>query len=243
MKTFAVIPARFASTRFPGKPLALIHGKPMVQWVIEGVQTARRVDEVIVATDHLDIASVAKQAGARPVMTASDLPSGSDRVWDAIKSESCELIINIQGDEPLISGDEVDCLIDLLRSKPKLQMATLATELSANDLDNLNIVKVVCNQNNEAIYFSRFPIPYSRCKEVPPKLALKHIGIYGYRKSFLQSYCEHGVTSIEEMESLEQLRALFLGAKIGVLQVTHRGWGIDTQEDLLRLERILKGNI
>lgn len=241
MKVVAVIPARYGSTRFPGKPLALICDKPLLQWVIEGVQQSKAISKLIVATDDKRILDLAESLGVKAVMTASELPSGSDRVWAAVKSEDCDVVVNIQGDEPLITGDILDQLVDCFEQSSKLEMSTLAEEISPNEIDNSNIVKLITNKNNEAIYFSRFNMPYSRKEYTKGDNAnLKHIGLYAYKKSFLKKFCEQSPVAIEESESLEQLRALYLGAKIKVIKVKHQFKGVDTLADAKDVEKIIR---
>jgi 3-deoxy-manno-octulosonate cytidylyltransferase (CMP-KDO synthetase) len=246
LKFIGVIPARYASTRFPAKPLALIQGKPMIQWVVEGALKSNVLSEVVVATDHPDIEKAARASGARVVMTDSDLPSGTDRIYAATKDLACDVVINIQGDEPLVKADWIDRLCNLFvaSNSSELEMATLAHPISAADLQSLNAVKVVLNQKDEALYFSRYSIPYSRVtvaeNEIPPG-CLKHIGMYAYRKEFLAAFCQAPVAELEKAESLEQLRALYLGAKIKVLRVNEATPGVDTPEDLVRIENILRG--
>lgn len=237
MKVIGVIPARYGSTRFPGKPLALIAGKPLLQWVIEASKTSKHIHELIVATDDERIMKLAKDCGVKAVMTDSDLPSGTDRIWAALKKEQFDIALNIQGDEPLITGDILDTLIESMINNPKSEMATLGHPFkSFKDVENPNVVKIILNQNNEAIYFSRFPIPYSREKEFSQGVNLQHIGLYGYRKAFLQKFCETAAIPLELHEGLEQLRALHLGAKIQVTSVEYETRGVDTPEDVLIVE-------
>ena len=247
MKAIGVIPARWGSTRFPGKPLEKISGKPLLQWVIEGARKSRKLSEVCVATDDDRIVSLAKSLGAKAVMTDSDLPTGTDRVWQAARAypelSKDDVIVNIQGDEPLIDGDLLDQLVTPFESAPEIEMATLGRALDLESLQSVNTAKIVLDLNGEALYFSRFPIPYSR---VPAKEstqlagALKHIGIYAYRKGFLERFCAQAPTLLETYEGLEQLRALYLGARIKVVQVEHDSWGVDTPEDIQKIENILK---
>ncbi len=240
-----VIPARYASTRFPGKPLTPIAGREMIKWVIEGARTSKLLTDIWVATDDDRIAQAAQSVGAKVAMTDSDLPSGTDRIWAAIEKIDCDVVINIQGDEPLVSADWVDALAKPLIAEPALEMATLAHPLSMEELQSPNAVKVVVDQTGNALYFSRFPIPYSReeakASQIPG--ALKHIGMYGYRKSFLQRFCAAKQAEIEKAESLEQLRALYLGAKIRVMKVATRSFGVDTPEDVKLVEEVLKNRI
>lgn len=237
-----VIPARYASTRFPGKPIAKIAGREMIKWVIEGAQTSKLLTEVWVATDDDRIAEAARSVGAKVAMTDSDLPSGTDRIWAAIENLDCDVVINIQGDEPLVSAAWVDALAEPLIREPSLEMATLAHPLSMEELQSPNAVKVVVDQTGNALYFSRFAIPYSREAASAGTLnaALKHIGMYGYRKSFLKRFCAAKQAEIEKAESLEQLRALYLGAKIRVVPVETRSYGVDAPEDVKLVEEILR---
>jgi 3-deoxy-manno-octulosonate cytidylyltransferase (CMP-KDO synthetase) len=238
-----VIPARWGSTRFPGKPLALISGKPLLQWVIEGARSSQKLSEIIVATDDQRIAKLAESTGCRAVMTPSELPTGTDRIWEAVRSLSLgrdsDVVVNIQGDEPLISGSLLDQLLAPFDSDPSLEMATLGRSLDRESLESVNTAKIVVNAKDEALYFSRFPIPYSRNKADRFDGALKHIGIYAYRREFLRRFCSQGPTSIELAESLEQLRALYLGARIKVVRVEHESWGVDSPEDVEKIEKIM----
>ena len=234
----AVIPARYGSTRFPGKPLALIHNKPLLQWVIEGVRSAQSISHLIVATDDSRIESLCKELGVDVVMTDSDLPSGSDRVWAAIKDKDCDVVVNVQGDEPLITAELIDQLVAPFQKDSSLEMATLAEALKIEDAQNTNIVKLILNKDNEAIYFSRFNIPYSKGSDLEGA-NLKHIGLYAYRKDFLEQFCNQQPVAIEKMESLEQLRALYMGARIKVIMVQQLLKGVDTPEDAKQVEKIL----
>jgi len=242
-RVLGVIPARYGATRFPGKPLEKILGKELIVWVIEGAKQSKLLSEVLVATDDQRIAAVAMKAGVRVVMTESALPSGSDRIWAAIKNENCDVVINIQGDEPLITGVLIDRLIEPMLKDTTLEMATLAHPLTSDEeLHSMNAVKVVVNQKGEALYFSRYAIPYSRLSAKQAGLggALKHIGLYAYRKNFLGQFCAAPPAEIEKAESLEQLRALHLGARIKVVTVRENLVGVDTPEDLRKVEGILK---
>ncbi len=242
MKIIGVIPARLKSVRFPEKPLAKILGKEMIAWVIEGAQSSKLLTELWVATDDQRIADVAQKAGAKVAMTDPELPSGSDRIWAAIAKEDCDIVINIQGDEPLIHGDLIDRLIQPLKEDTSLQMATLAHPISIEEFQSPNSVKVVVDQKGNALYFGRSPIPYSRdnAKQSDLSGCLKHIGMYGYRKDFLKTFCAAPQAEIEKAESLEQLRALALGAKMRVVRVEEKSMGVDTPEDLKRVEAFLK---
>lgn len=241
MKAVGVIPARYASTRFPGKPLALIKGRPMLAWVIEGAKQSKLLKEIIVATDDERIAQVAKNGGVRAVMTDSKLPSGSDRVWAAIQDLDVDVAVNIQGDEPLITGKLLDQLVAPFAVDSQLNMATLGRELQPGDMQSNTTAKIVLNHRDEALYFSRLPIPYSRV-DAPHAggVGLKHIGLYAYRKDFLKQFCAQQPVPLELAEGLEQLRALYLGARIRVIRVEHESWGVDTPEDVKKIEQILE---
>jgi 3-deoxy-manno-octulosonate cytidylyltransferase (CMP-KDO synthetase) len=242
MKVVGVIPARFASTRYPGKALALIQNKEMILWVIEGAAKAKLLDEVLVATDDERIRQVVEAAGHRAVMTNSELASGTDRIFAAVQKENWDLVVNIQGDEPLINGNMIDSLVKPMLDDPSLEMGTLAHALSAEELDSPHSVKVVVNDRSEAVYFSRYPIPYSRIRpEKPPFLAaLKHIGMYAYKMRFLEKYCRAPQSPLEIAEALEQLRALSMGARIKVIEIQEKSWGVDTPEDLAKIEEIVR---
>ena len=238
----AVIPARFGAQRFPGKALAPILGKPMIHWVVEGVSQSKLIKKIIVATDDQRISDVCQKLNVKVVMTSPELASGSDRVYEAIKNEPEELILNIQGDEPLIQGSLVDQMAQAMIEESEWEMFTLAESLDDQDLDNPSVAKILLNQRQEAIYFSRFPIPYSRGKKQPKEraAALKHIGLYGYKKDFLRMFCQTPPVTMEKMEGLEQLRALYLGGRIKVLRVDYESRGVDTPEDVEKVEKNLR---
>lgn len=242
MRAIGVIPARFASTRFPGKPLKAILGKPLLQWVIEAAKESKLLEEIWVATDHPEIEKLAKSCGVKAVMTDPDLATGSDRVYQAVKNTEAEVVLNIQGDEPLITGGLLDQLAEPMLSDKTLQMATLGRKLQPGDLESKTTAKIVLNHRNEALYFSRFPIPYSRV-DAPDNgaVGLKHIGLYAFRKTFLAEFCAQSPTPLELAEGLEQLRALYLGARIRVVEVEHESWGVDTPEDVAKVEAKLMG--
>lgn len=241
MKVVGVIPARYGSTRFPGKPLVPVAGKPLIQWVIEACQSSRLLSDVIVATDHGEIFELAEKLGVKVAMTASELPSGSDRVYAAVLNEDADVIVNIQGDEPLLEGRLLDQLVQPFEDSSELQMSTLATPIKdLEELKSPNVVKVVTAGNGDALYFSRFPIPYSRLDAEPPVAACsKHIGLYAYRKEFLAEFCRQTPVALEMSESLEQLRALYLGATIRVVSVDCELHGVDTPEDVSKVESVL----
>lgn len=239
MKIIAVIPARYGSTRFPGKPLVQLKGKPLIQWVIEGAKSAKLVSEIYVATDDQRIADAVTTAGGKFLLTRSECPTGTDRIYEATQNLNFDVVLNIQGDEPQITAEYIDLLAKAFIDQPSLDMATLAHPIAFEDIENPNAVKVIKNANNEAIYFSRFAIPYSREKVTGTPVCEKHIGLYGYTKNFLNKFCNSEQSAIEKAESLEQLRALHLGAKIKVLSVKKPIQGVDTPEDLAKLEKML----
>lgn len=241
MKFLAVIPARYGSGRFPGKPLELLKGKPILQWVVEGAKKSTLISEVIVATDDQRIADLCQKIGVNFKMTPTTCETGTDRIFVATQDLNFDFVLNIQGDEPLIGPEFIDPMIEAFKKEPQLDMTTLAHPIEASDIENLNAVKVITDQYSNAIYFSRFPIPHSRVSAGENSaVCLKHIGLYGFSKGFLQKFCTTKPTEIEKCESLEQLRALYLGAKIKVLKVTKATYGVDTPEDLQKLERLIK---
>jgi 3-deoxy-manno-octulosonate cytidylyltransferase (CMP-KDO synthetase) len=243
VKIVGIIPARHASTRFPGKPLALIAGKPLIQHVAEQCQKAKSLSEIIVATDDERIASVARQF-CRVEMTRADHPSGSDRIAEVAGRIPCDAIVNIQGDEPLIDPAVVDAVANALAQN---EMSTAATPIkNLSEYDNPNVVKVVVNAAGRALYFSRRTIPYLReaaSRPVPEQLAafpfLKHLGIYGYRRETLLRLVKFPVSPLENAEKLEQLRALENGIQIAVVKVDYDSIGVDMPEDVARVEKIL----
>ena len=232
MKVLCVIPARYASTRLPGKPLALIAGKPMIQHVYERACHAVIPQEVVVATDSKIVADVVKEFGGKVMMTSPDHPSGTDRLAEvALSYPDIDVIVNVQGDEPMIPPEVIDRLAQAFADDQDLNMATLKTLMGEEDYNNPNAVKVVTDQNGYALYFSRSLLPYPRNRKADFKV-YKHVGIYAYRRSFLLSYAAYEPTPLEQIEGLEQLRVLENGQRIKVLESKFQGIGIDTQEDL-----------
>ncbi len=243
MQTYALIPSRFGSSRFPGKPLAMLAGKPLVAWVVEAVKKARSLDEVIVATDDARIADAVAKYGGRAVMTPSELPSGTDRIACAAGDfADDDILVNIQGDEPLIDPALVDALATKLKGEPRWDMATAVTPIkSAADLAAKSVVKVVIDRFGGALYFSRAPIPCDRDHEadLASGLYVRHLGIYAYRGGFLKRFVAERPCRLEQTEKLEQLRALWMGAKIAVVETVDEGVGVDTPEDAERVAAIL----
>ncbi len=235
MKIACIIPSRYESTRLPGKPLRMIHGKTLIRRVFEQASKAKIPDALLVATDHEDIAAEVRRFGGIPVMTSKDCPTGTDRLAEVVRQYAdFDIIVNVQGDEPMIDPDVIDRLALMLRNRPDLDMATASTPLSEEEYNDPSAVKVVVSQKGEALYFSRSLIPYPR--KAFAAAPQKHVGIYAYRRDFLLAYAEMAQTPLEITESLEQLRALEMGYKIGVIQGVEPGIGIDTEEDLKRAE-------
>ena len=247
MKIVGVIPSRFGSSRFPGKPLAQIAGKPLVAWVVEAAKKARTLDDVIVATDDARIAEAVERHGGKAVMTPSDLPSGTDRIAVAAGDfADDDILVNIQGDEPLIDPALIDALAARLRDDAALDMSTAVSPIaSPGDIAAKTVVKVVLDRFDRALYFSRSPIPADRDGTVDPAggLYLRHLGIYAYRGAFLRRYVAEKPCEIEMAEKLEQLRALWMGAKIAVVRTLDSGVGVDTPEDAERVGKILAERI
>ena len=237
MKFACVIPARYASTRLPGKPLADIAGKPMIQRVYEQVAKAKKPALVIVATDDQRVFDKVESFGGMALMTQPNHPTGTDRLAEvASDHQDVDVIINVQGDEPLIDEDVIDQLADLFLEDADLQMATVASPLLEDEYDEPSAVKVICNKQGDAMYFSRSLIPYPRHAFINPPM--KHVGIYAYRRQFLLDYAKMDPTPAEETESLEQLRALENGYAIRVIKTDKRFVGVDTPEDLERVNAI-----
>ena len=238
MKAICVIPARYASTRLPGKPLSMIAGKPMIQRVYERACQAKLVDEVVVATDNDLVKSAVDAFGGKAVMTSPDHPSGTDRLAEVVlQYPDVDVIVNVQGDEPMIPPEVIDRLAAVFNEDPDLQMATMKVRMDEADYDNPAAVKVVTDLNGYALYFSRSLMPYPRNKPEDFKV-FKHVGIYAYRRGFLLKYAALAPTPLERTESLEQLRALENGYKIKVLESDFQGIGVDTPEDLAAVNEL-----
>lgn len=239
-----MIPSRWGSTRFPGKSLFPLCGKPLVQWVYEAAKRAESLDEVMVATDDRRIADAVAAFGGKAVMTRADHPSGTDRVAEAAKAGRDDIVINIQGDEPLIRPELIDALAERMKADKEWAMATAATPIrSERDLQARTVVKVVLARDGGALYFSRLPIPCRRDGEpdLSSGLYLRHVGIYAYRGEFLERLVREPPCPLELTEKLEQLRALYIGGRIAVILTEEPGVGIDTPEDAEAVERVLAG--
>jgi len=245
MKVAAIIPARWASSRFPGKPLAPIAGKPMIQWVYERTRQSKSVSDVIVATDDERIVNAVTSFGGRAAVTPSELPSGTDRVAFVARTLEVDAIINVQGDEPLIDPEAIDVLANTLLADNSTKMATLVRKITTpGEIDNPNIVHVVIDHNKNALYFSRAAIPYARdidkAKWIDHYPYYDHIGIYAYRKEFLLQLTELPISMLEQAEKLEQLRVLENGYKIKVGFVSMQPICVDVPDDIERVENHLR---
>lgn len=247
MSATVIIPARMAASRFPGKPLAKILGKPMIEWVVLRSRMAA-VTRVIVATDSPEIAEVVRGFGGEVVLTRADHENGTSRIAEVAAELDDDIVVNVQGDEPAIHPDDINAVVQPLRDDVTLPMATLAEPMTHHpDVFDPNIVKVVWDQNRRALYFSRAPIPYTKHDgmQAPTFPAAthtyyRHVGIYAYRKSFLLDYVARPVCDLERIEGLEQLRALHMGAAIYVGQASRPSIGVDTPADVPRAETLLR---
>lgn len=241
-RILGVIPARFASSRFPGKALATLRGKTMLEHVWERTMQARYLTNVVIATDDERIAREARRFGAQVRMTLDTHVSGTDRVAEVASAETAGVVVNIQGDEPLIDPAAIDAAVLALLDEPEIPMATLKRRIEdPRDVDNPNVVKVVTDHAGNAIYFSRATIPYHRGGE--SRVYFKHIGLYVYQRDFLLGYSELPVGPLEEAEKLEQLRALENGYRIRVAETEYESLGVDTPEDLERLRSVFEASL
>lgn len=245
MRVVAIIPARYASTRFPGKPLADLLGKPMIQWVYERTAQSTLVDEVIVATDDARIAEAVEAFGGTVRMTRADHPTGTDRLAEVASTLECDLVVNVQGDEPLIDPQMIDLAVAPLTEDASIPMGTLRAPIdSVEDYTNPNVVKVVVDRDDFALYFSRASIPHGRDLKGDDQQAMtvlsanRHIGLYVYRREFLLRFATLPETPLEGLEKLEQLRALENGYRIKAVQTHCACHGVDTLEDLERVRAL-----
>lgn len=244
-KIVGVIPARWGSTRFPGKSLTPICGKPLIQWVIERARQAKKIGKLIVATDDGRIRNAATELGVEVVMTRSDHPSGTDRIAEAIRDVEADVVVNIQGDEPAIAPALIDELAYFLATNRDWDMATAAAPIEdVAEVQKPSVVKVVWDHDGRALYFSRSVIPHLREKDSGvtgrDPLYWRHIGIYAYRRTFLQKLVATPPCLLEKVEKLEQLRALYLGCRMKVLRARDIGIGVDTPEDIKKAEAALR---
>lgn len=240
-KIIAFIPARYSSSRFPGKPLALIKNKPMIQWVYEAVNNMSFIDDVYVATDDIRISKCIEEFGGKYILTSKDHNSGTDRIAECIKSINLnneDIILNIQGDEPMIKEEMIKTLISAFDDKD-VYMATLKKKIEdENEINNTNIAKVITDFKDYAIYFSRSVIPFNRDGK-EKSVYYKHIGVYGYKKEFLLKFINLKERSLEKIEQLEQLRAIQNGYKIKVLETEHQSIGVDLVEHIKLVEDLI----
>lgn len=241
MKTLAVIPARYSSTRLPGKPLAEIAGVPLVVRVLNNVRSCSSVDRVIVAADDERVADVVRAAGGEVFMTPSGLPSGGDRVAFVAREIESEFVLNVQVDDPLVGADMINPLVELLKTDSSVNLALLVKRIEREEeIVSENIVKAVFDCKKHAIYFSRSPIPYPR---ESGGVWYKHIGPYGWRRDFLFEFAAMKQTPLEKTESLEMLRVIESGRAIGCVEVSRDTIEIDTPEDLARIEKYFSSGL
>ena len=241
MRAVGIIPARYRSTRLPGKPLSEIGGKPMIQHVYENALRAAVLDQVIVATDDRRIAAAVEGFGGRAVMTSTDHSTGSDRIAEVARGIHSEVVVNIQGDEPFVSPRMLEEVVDPLFQDPELPMCTLMSEIPEEAFADPAVVKVVTDLQGNALYFSRSLIPYPRNRE--GHKAYEHIGIYAYRREFLLTYTALAPTPLERFESLEQLRVLEHGYRLKVVLTRAADYiplSVDTPEDLERARKLFR---
>lgn len=240
-RVVGVIPARWASTRLPGKALVPICGKPLIQWVLERTRLATRLDEVLVATDDERIRAAVEALGGMAVMTRQDHPSGTDRVAEAVAGRDAGVVINIQGDEPLIDPGLINRLAEVMVQEPEWDMATAATAIhDRGELNKASVVKVVFGERGRAMYFSRSVIPFVRDTAPAGLTHWRHVGIYAYRRGFLERLVKTPPCVLEMTEKLEQLRALHLGGRMTVVETDEIGLGVDTPEDVVLAEAALR---
>ncbi|NOX20015.1 MAG: 3-deoxy-manno-octulosonate cytidylyltransferase [Nitrospirae bacterium] len=243
-----VIPARYASSRFPAKVLADLQGMPVLEHVYRRALESRLADRVVIATDHHEILERARSFGAEVIMTSENHPSGTDRIAEVAKSLDYDIIVNVQGDEPLIRGEMIDAVIELLTQDPEAHMGTLVKKIEdPKEYLDPNVVKVTFDRRGYALYFSRAPIPFVRDRIVDyklpdgfsPRYCYKHIGLYSYKRDILLRLSSLPQVEIEKSEKLEQLRALYYGYRIKVRETTYETIGVDTPEDLERVKKWL----
>lgn len=257
MDCVAIIPARYRSVRFPGKPLAPLRGRPLIAWVVERVRAVSGVDLVLVATDDDRIAEAARQAGADVRMTSAELASGTDRVAAVARDLDCRIVLNVQGDEPLVDAESLSRALDAFHDADADYGTLRAPVMEARDLFDPNVVKVVVDEGGRALYFSRAPVPFPRAawlaadnRPGEPAIGFAgvpqlpgpwwiHVGVYLYRSQALQRWARMPQSTLEQIEGLEQLRLLQAGETLLTFPTAHATPGVDTPEDLVRVERIL----
>lgn len=240
MDVIGVIPARLDSQRFPEKLLRSLLGKPLLQWTWENAQKAHLLDKLLIACDNIQIKKVAEGFGAETLLTSKEHTSGTDRIAEAARDIDVKYIINIQADEPLIHHSIIDALAREILSNSQYVMVTVRKQIDViEEINDPNVVKVVVDKDERALYFSRLPIPYKR-DSAAPVTYFKHIGIYAYTKDFLYEFKNMPHSHLESAEKLEQLRVLESGHKIKVILTQFDSWGVDTEGDFYKVERILK---
>lgn len=238
LQAIGVIPARYASVRFPGKPLADLGGKPLVEHVYRRGRMARTLDRLLVATDDERILRAVQDFGGEAVLTSPEHATGTDRLAEVARGHTADLYVNIQGDEPLVDSRDIDALVECLRSEPEVEMATLRRIIEEErDLSSPHVVKVVADASGRALYFSRSPIPYRR--EDTGVGVYRHLGLYGYRRDLLLEFARTPSGGLERAEGLEQLRVLEMGRRIRVLDACGVSIGVDVPEDLERVRALL----
>ncbi|MEE9590915.1 MAG: 3-deoxy-manno-octulosonate cytidylyltransferase [Thermodesulfobacteriota bacterium] len=243
MNAIVIIPARYGSTRLAGKPLANISGRPMVQWVYEAATRTRLTDDVIIAADDERITEAVRSFGGKAILTSRDHRSGTDRVAEAAMNLKADIIVNLQGDEPLIRSEAIDDVIQPLLDDCSILISTLKKKIGdRSELENPNVVKVVTDKDDFALYFSRYPIPYTGEGSYGSEgiVRYKHIGLYAYRRDFLFKYSKMTPTPLERAERLEQLRALENGYRIKVVETDFDAIAVDTVEDLEKVRKIVE---
>lgn len=237
MRVIAVIPARLASTRLPRKMLRLVAGEPLLAHVYRGVKSSQILDDVIVATDSDEIMALCQARGWKAQRTSTSHRSGTERVHEVVKSIAADVYLNVQGDEPLTRPEHIHALVDLMKN-PSIQVGTLKTAAAPVDIASPNAVKVVTDKNGRALYFSRATIPFNRDRHEAPRY-WKHLGFYAFRAAALETFTSLPESSLEKSERLEQLRFLENGIPIHVAETPHDTVGVDTEDDLQRVEQIL----
>lgn len=240
LRVLGVIPARLNSTRLPRKVLRMICGKPMVQHVYERARRCQKLDELVVATDADEVVNACRRAAIPVEMTSPEHPSGTDRLFEVMGRHDAEILVNIQGDEPLLEPAHLDALVSPFEAEPQTLVSTLRIAITAEEAKNPNVVKVVCDARRNALYFSRWPVPYDRDGKQPVQY-FKHLGLYAYRRSAVELFHSLPPSKLELAERLEQLRFLEHGVPIRVADAPFATVGVDTEDDLRIVERILLG--
>ena len=244
MQFIAIIPSRILSTRLPSKPLLDIEGKSLIQWVYDGIKDSKKISQIYIATDSIQILEHVQSFGAKGILTPSELPSGTDRIWNAIQKENlnADVILNIQGDEPFITTEFIDDFCNFLENNPNFQVGTVIKKItSLGDLMSPSVVKVVIGENHQALYFSRNAIPYVRDYPIEKWLQFtdfyKHIGIYAYKNEILNQFVSLPISKLEKTEKLEQLRLLEAGVEYLCYETNIDMLSIDTTADLEEARR------